>query len=100
VLGYGTVSQLGAQTVLAVADASYLVLSLEGPNWVLYAVKGNVDSGENLPPGAILDLKAMQQAGETFVAVPVSDEEMQRIVNQVPGQLPVKAQTENKPATP
>lgn len=100
VLGYGTLSQLSAQTVLAVADASYMVLSLEGPNWVLYAVKGTVDNGENLPPGAILDLKAMQQAGETFIAVPVSDEEMKRIVNQVPGQLPLKAQAANAPPAP
>ncbi len=92
VLGYGTLSQLGAQAVLAVADASYMVLSLEGPNWVLYAVKGNVDNGENVPPGAILDLKAMQHAGETFVAVPVSREEMKRIVATVPGQLPLSAQ--------
>lgn len=95
VLGYGTLSQLGAQTVLAVADASYMVLSLEGPNWVLYAVKGKVDNGENLPPGAMLDLKAMQQAGETFVAVPVSDEEMKRIVSAAPGELPHNAQPEN-----
>lgn len=100
VLGYGTVSQLSAQTVLAVADASYLVLSLEGPNWVLYAVKGTVDNGENLPPGAILDLRGMQQAGETFVAVPVSGEEMKRIVDAVPGQLPLKAQAVNAPTTP
>lgn len=89
VLGYGTVSQLGAQSVLAVSDASYLVLSMEGPNWVLYAVKGKVDNGENIPPGAMLDLKAMQQAGETFTVVPLSDEEMKRIVNTVPEQLPL-----------
>lgn len=95
VLGYGTLSQLSAQTVLAVADASYMVLSLEGPNWVLYAVKGNVDSGENLPSGAIVALKPMQQAGETFVAVPVSDEEMKRVVATVPGQLPVKEQAKS-----
>lgn len=100
VLGYGTLSQLGAQTVLAVADASYMVLSLEGPNWVLYAVKGNVGNGENLPPGALLDLKAMQQAGETFIAVPVSDEEMKRMVNAVPGQLPINAQTGHAPSAP
>ncbi len=93
VLGYGTLSQLSAQTVLAVSDASYMVLSLEGPNWVLYAVKGTVDNGENLPTGAIVALKPMQQAGETFVAVPVSDEEMKRLVAAVPGQLPVKAET-------
>lgn len=92
VLGYGTLSQLSAQTVLAVADASYMVLSLEGPNWVLYAIKGDVDNGENLPTGAMLDLKAMQQAGETIIAVPVSGEEMQRIVDTVPGQLPVNVQ--------
>jgi hypothetical protein len=98
VLGYGTVSQLGAQTVLAVADASYMVLSLEGPNWVLYAVKGDVDNGENIPPGTMLDLKAMQQSGETFIAVPVSDEEMNRLIVAVPGQLPVKARAENAPA--
>jgi len=100
VLGYGTLSQLGAQTVLAVADASYMVLSLEGPNWVLYAVKGKVDNGENIPPGAMLDLKAMQQSGETFVAVPVSDEEMQRIVNLVPAQLPLETQAVNAPPAP
>ena len=100
VLGYGTLSQLGAQTVLAVADASYMVLSLEGPNWVLYAVKGNVDNGENISPGAILDLKAMQQAGEAFVAVPVSEEEMQRIVNLAPDQLPQKVPAEKSPPVP
>lgn len=87
VLGYGTLSQLSAQAVLAVADASYMVLSLEGPNWVLYAVKGNVDKGENLPQGAIVDLKAMQKEGESFIAVPVSDEELKRLVNSLPEQL-------------
>lgn len=92
VLGYGTLSQLSAQTVLAVSDASYMVLSLEGPNWVLYAVKDTLGMGENLPPGAIIDSKAMLQAGETFVAVPVSEEEMKRIIETVPGQLPVEAQ--------
>lgn len=94
VLGYGTLSQLSAQTILAVADASYMVLSLEGPNWVLYAVQGKVDNGENLPPGAIVALKPLQQAGETIIAVPVSDEEMKRLIDSVPGQLPVKAQAE------
>ncbi len=89
VLSYDTMAQLSAQTVLAVADASYMVLSLEGPNWVLYAVKGNLGKGDDLPSGAILDLKAMQQAGETFVAVPVSGDDMKRVVNTVPGELPV-----------
>ena len=88
VLSYGTVTQLGAQTVLLVADASYMVLSLEGPRWVLYAVRGKVDNGENLPVGAVLDLKAMQGAGETLYAVPASDEEVKRVVESVYGELP------------
>jgi hypothetical protein len=95
VLGYGTLSQLSAQAVLAVADASYMVLSLEGPNWVLYAIKGNVDNGENLPAGALLDLKAMQQGGETLIAVPVSEEEMKRIVDTIPNNLPISSRGEN-----
>jgi len=89
VLGYGTLSQLSAQSVLAVSDASYCVLSMEGPNWVLYAVKGKLDNGENIPSGAMLDLQAMQQAGETFTVVPLSDEEMKRIISTVPAQLPL-----------
>ncbi len=97
VVGYETMSQLAAHTILAVGDASYMVLSLEGANWVLYAVKGKVDNGENLPPGAIVDLKAMQKAGEEFVAVPVSPEEMKRVVEAVPGDLPVNPPVEAKP---
>ncbi|HEY0665609.1 MAG TPA: hypothetical protein VGD24_06055 [Gallionella sp.] len=100
VLSYGTLSQLSAQTVLAVADASYMVLSLEGPNWVLYAVKGNVDNGENLPAGALLDLKGMQQSGETMVAVPVSEEEMKRIVNTIPSHLATSSPKDNLSSPP
>jgi hypothetical protein len=88
VLSYGTLTQLGAQSVLAVSDASYMVLSLEGPRWVLYAVKGEIDDGEKVPAGAVLDLKAMQQAGETLYAVPASEEEMKRVVDSVYGTLP------------
>lgn len=88
VLSYGTLTQLGAQSILAVSDASYMVLSLEGPRWVLYAVKGDVDNGENIPTGAVLDLKAMQRAGETLYAVPASEDEMKRAVDSVYGALP------------
>jgi hypothetical protein len=88
VLGYGTISQLGAQSVLAVSDASYMVLSLEGPRSLLYAVKGNVDKGENIPAGAVLDLKAMHKAGETLYAVPASEEEVKRVVDSMRGALP------------
>jgi hypothetical protein len=88
VLSYGTLTQLGAQSILAVSDASYMVLSLEGPRWVLYAVKGDIDNGENIPTGAVLDLKAMQRAGETLYAVPASEEEMKRAVDSLYGALP------------
>jgi hypothetical protein len=100
VVSYGTLSQLGAQTVLAVSDASYMVLSLEGPRWVLYAVKGKVNNGEQLPTGAVLDLKAMQKAGETLYVVPASEDEMNRVVNSVYDELPVRPSgaTSDRPA--
>ncbi len=91
VLGYGALSQLGAQAVYGAGDALYMVMSLEGERWVLYAVKGNIDKGDQLPPGTLLDLGAMQKAGETFYAVPVSDEETQRLLKAVPDDLPVIA---------
>lgn len=64
VLSYGTLSQLGAQSVLAVSDASYMVLSLEGPRWVLYAMKGDLDTGGNAVPG----LKALPGEREALYA--------------------------------
>lgn len=89
VLGYGTLTHLGAHSVLAVSDAAYLVLSLEGPRWVIYAVKGNLGEGDDLPPGTMLDLEAMQGAGEEFAYLPISDEEMSNVVNSVYQELPV-----------
>jgi hypothetical protein len=88
VLGYGTTSQLAAHSVLAVADASYLVLSLEGPRWVIYAVKGNLSNGDDLPPGTVLDLKTMQERGEEFQYLPVSDEEMHSVITNIYNELP------------
>ncbi len=88
VLGYGATSQLAAQSVLAVADASYLVLSLEGPRWVIYAVKGNLGNGDKLPPGTMLDLSSMQKNGEKFSYLPVSDKEMHAVVKTVYKELP------------
>ncbi|MDH5613361.1 MAG: hypothetical protein OEY66_12995, partial [Gammaproteobacteria bacterium] len=93
VLGYGTVSQLGAHSVLAVADASYLVLSLEGPRWVIYAVKGDLGNGDELPSGTLLDLEAMQNKGEEFYYLPVSDEEMNSVVESVYFELPSVPET-------
>jgi hypothetical protein len=88
VLGYGTTSQLAAHSVLAVADASYLVLSLEGPRWVIYAVKGELGNGEDLPPGTMLDLGNMQADGEEFYYLPVSDKEMRAVVETLYQELP------------
>lgn len=88
VLSYETLSQVSAHAILAISDCAYLVLSLEGPRWVLYAVKGNLGKGEDLPAGAILDLKKMQEQGEEIVNLPVSDEEMKKVVESVYDGLP------------
>ncbi|MBU1534075.1 hypothetical protein KKF84_02080, partial [Myxococcota bacterium] len=76
VLSYGTLSHLAAHTLLAASDCAYLVLSLEGPRWVVYAVQGKLGKGNNLPTGAVINLKKMQKAGETIKYIPVSASEM------------------------
>lgn len=97
VLSYETLAQISAHAILAVSDCAYLVLSLEGPRWVLYAVKGNLGRGEDLPAGAVLDLKKMQEQGEEIVNLPVPDEEMKKVVESVYGSLPeVPEGTEEK----
>ena len=88
VLSYGTMAHLGAHSILAVSDCSYMVLSLEGPRWVLYAVKGNTGNGEDLPTGAVVDLKKMQDSGEEIIYLPVSDQEMKKVVDSVYDNLP------------
>jgi len=97
VLSYETLSQLSAHAILAVSDCAYLVLSLEGPRWVLYAVKGKTGSGEDLPPGTVIDLKKMQEAGEEIYNLPASPEEMRTVVDSVSGSLPELPEKE-KPA--
>jgi hypothetical protein len=88
VLDYGTMSQFGAQTILAASDCAYLVLSLEGPRWVLYAVKGNLGRGDDLPPGAVLDLRKMHEAGEEILMIPASGEELRGAVDALYDDLP------------
>ena len=88
VLSYGTMSHIGAHAILAVSDCSYMVLSLEGPRWVLYAIKGKTGSGEDLPAGAVVDLKKMQESGEDIYYLPVSDAEMKDVVDSVYDNLP------------
>jgi len=96
VLSYETLTQLSAHTVLAVSDCAYMVLSLEGPRWVLYAVKGNTGKGDDLPVGAVVDLKKMQEQGEEIYNLPVSDEEMKKIVESVYNNLPEAGSVEKK----
>ena len=81
-LSYGLLSHLSAHTVLAVADASYLVLSMEGPKWVVYGVKGLV-SGGDYAQGTVLDLEKMKDDGEEFYKVPASDEEIKKILEEL-----------------
>lgn len=88
VLGYGTTSQLAAHSVLAVSDASYLVLSLEGPKWVVYAVSGDLGGSDELPSGTVVDLEAMKQKGETIRYLPVSEGEIEKVVEALPEDLP------------
>ena len=88
ILSYETLAQLSAQSILAVSDCTYMVLSLEGPRWVLYAVKGTVDDGADLPTGAVVDLEKLQQQGEVIKYLPVTDEEMSRVVHSVYENLP------------
>ena len=88
VLSYGTLSHLGAHSILAVSDCAYMVLSLEGPRWVLYAVRGKTGTGDDLPVGAIVDLKKMHETGEEIIYLPVTDEEMKKVVHSVYDNLP------------
>ncbi len=88
VLSYETLSQISAHSILAVSDCAYMVLSLEGPRWVLYAVKGNTGKGDELPVGAVVDLRQMQEQGEEIYNLPVSDGEMKKVVESVYDSLP------------
>jgi hypothetical protein len=99
VVSYGTLSHLSAQTILAAADCSYMVLSLEGPRWVLYAVKGNLGRGDDLLPGTVLDLKKMHEAGEEIYAIPATSAEMGAVVNSLYDDLPTLRPGPGRPLT-
>ena len=88
VLGYSSMSHIAAHTILAAADASYLVLSLEGPRWVVYAVKGNLGNGEHLTPGTVLNLNEMRTAGEEFSVLAASQEELEILVHEAQDDFP------------
>jgi hypothetical protein len=91
VLGYGSLSQIAGHSILAVSDASYMVLSMEGPNWVLYSVKGVLGVGEELAPGTVLDLQNMQKQGEQFKKLPITPAEMDKVIEALPEDLSTQA---------
>lgn len=80
-LSYGTVSQLSAQSVLAVSDAAYLVLSMEGPKWVVYAIQGK--TLDDVPSNTIINLNRMQDKGEIIQRVPLTDEETVKVLESL-----------------
>lgn len=90
VLGYGGISQLQAHTLLAATDAAYVVLSLEGPKWVLYSLSGDsINDNKALPAGAIVDLKKMHENNETIKKLAISDEEMEKVLDSLGEDLPI-----------
>lgn len=83
VMSYGMMTHLGSQALLAVSDAAYLVLSLEGPRWVVYAISGKLNKGNNLKPGTVLDLEKMQSDGEEIKVVPTNSKTIERILKTI-----------------
>lgn len=81
VLTYGNLTQLAAQTILAASDLSYLVLSLEGPKWILYGVKDKLNLGNKLGAETVIDLNKLKQNGEEFESIPISEEEVIKVLN-------------------
>ncbi|MCZ8157528.1 MAG: hypothetical protein O9264_15505 [Leptospira sp.] len=80
VLSYEVMSQMSAHSLLAVADCSYLVLSLEGGKWVVYGVKDVSNKANGLFSGAIVNLEQVRKEGGTIVKVPLTQEEADRIL--------------------
>ncbi len=81
-LSYGTLSQLSAQSVLAVADAAYLVLSLEGAHWVVYAVSGHKEE-KSVPANGLIDLEKLQSEGAEIREVPVTEEDIKKVIDSI-----------------
>jgi hypothetical protein len=55
---------------------------------VLYAIKGKTGNGEDLPVGAVVDLKKMRESGEEIYYLPVPDDKMKEVVSSVYDNLP------------
>ncbi|MDZ4726234.1 MAG: hypothetical protein SH817_08750 [Leptospira sp.] len=79
VLSYEVMAQISAHSLLAVADCSYLVLSLEGGKWVVYGVKDVTNKANGLMSGAVIDLNQVRKEGGTVVKVPMEEGEAEKI---------------------
>ncbi len=90
VLGYGALTQLQAHTILAASDAAYMVLSLEGPKWVLYTLSGEgLETQKALVAGTVVDLKALQKDNQSIKRIEVSESEMSKILESMDKALPL-----------
>jgi hypothetical protein len=56
----------------------------------LYALRGKPGSRGELPPGAVVDLKRMQEAGEVIYYLPVSYREMSQLIVSLYNNLPAE----------
>lgn len=82
VLSYEFVSHLSAHSVLAVADCTYLVLSLEGGKWVVYGVKDGSQKASRLLTGSVVDIDQIRKEGGTVVKVPLEEGEVEKILGK------------------
>lgn len=83
VLTAGNLIHLGAHSLLAVADATYLVLSLEGPKAIVYAIKMPFTSDEDYEAGTVLDLEQLRQQGAEIKQLPLSEHEIEAVLNSL-----------------
>ncbi|MCE9499897.1 MAG: hypothetical protein K8R21_05285 [Leptospira sp.] len=81
VMSYEMVAQLSAHTILGLTDFSYLVLSLEGGKWVVYAVKDVSGKAKYLLTGSVVDLNSVRKNGDEIVRVPLTPEEEKDIMD-------------------
>jgi hypothetical protein len=82
VLSYEMIAQISAHSLLAVSDFSYLVLSMEGEKWVVYAIKDTSGKAKSLMTGAVIDLEEIKKEGNEIKKVPISEEDMEKILDK------------------
>lgn len=82
VLSYEFIAHMSAHSVLAVADCTYLVLSLEGGKWVVYGVKDGSKKASRLLTGAVVDMDQIRKEGGTVVKVPLEEGEVEKILGK------------------